>query len=165
MHAVAPGAKVDYVASASCLNDDFLDALNKVIDGHLANMVTNSWGGIDEDNGSPELNTAYEQVFEQAAATGIGVYFSAGDSGDGSSDSPDGLPTLEAPADNPYVTAVGGTAIAIGADGTRRFGPVGARRDRCSRPGRGCRRLPVTMSTVAVAAPVGSSPSPRTRRG
>lgn len=121
VHAVAPGAKVKYVASASCDNGDFVDTLNTVVDAHLADIVTNSWGGIDEDNGSPELNIAYEQVFEQAAATGIGVYFSSGDSGDGSSASPDGQPTPESPANSPYFTAVGGTSIAISKAGKRQF--------------------------------------------
>jgi subtilase family serine protease len=114
VHAVAPSAKVKYVASSSCDNGDFVDTLNKVVDGHLADIVTNSWGGIDESNGSPELDQAYTQVFQQAAATGIGFYFSSGDNGDGSAVSPDGNPTPESPANNPYVTAVGGTSLEVG---------------------------------------------------
>src|SRR4051794_4419240 len=66
VHAVAPGANVTYYASPSCDNGDFLDTLNKVIDGHLADIVTNSWGGTDESNGSPELDQAYEQALYQA---------------------------------------------------------------------------------------------------
>jgi subtilase family serine protease len=121
VHAVAPGANVTYVASPSCDNADFLSTLNTVIDGHLADIVTNSWGGIDETNGSPELDAAYEQAFSQAAATGIGFYFSSGDSGDGSSASPDGNPTPEAPANSPLVTAVGGTSLAVGKYNEREF--------------------------------------------
>jgi subtilase family serine protease len=123
VHAVAPGAKIKYVASPSCDNGDFADTLNKVVDGHLANIVTNSWGGTDESNGSPELDVVYEQIFAQAAMQGIGMYFSSGDSGDGSDPTatPPVAPTTQAPANSPLVTAVGGTSLAVGAHNERQF--------------------------------------------
>jgi len=121
VHAVAPGAKIKYVASPSCDNQDFLDTLNKIIDGHLADIVTNSWGGTDESNGSPELDQAYQQAFQQAAAQGIGFYFSSGDSGDGSTTDPVTPPTAQSPANSPLVTAVGGTSLAVAKSGDRSF--------------------------------------------
>lgn len=129
VHAVAPGAKIKYVASPSCDNQDFADTLNKIVDGHLADIVTNSWGGSDESNGSPELDKVYEQIFYQAAAQGIGFYFSSGDSGDGSTAGdptanppiPPTDPTTQAPANSPLVTAVGGTSLAVGKSGQRLF--------------------------------------------
>lgn len=129
VHAVAPGAKIKYVASPSCDNGDFADTLNKVVDGHLADIVTNSWGGTDESNGSPELDRVYEQIFAQAAMQGVGMYFSSGDSGDGSSAGdptadppiPPNGPTAQAPANSPLVTAVGGTSLAVGAQNQRLF--------------------------------------------
>jgi len=129
VHAVAPGATVKYVAAQSCDNADFADALNTVVDGHLADIVTNSWGGTDESNGSPELDQVYEQIFYQAATTGIGFYFSSGDSGDGSSAGdptatppiPPNGPTAQAPANSPLVTAVGGTSLAVGKNDKRDF--------------------------------------------
>jgi subtilase family serine protease len=113
VHAVAPGAKVKYVASPSCDNADFADTINKIVDGHLADIVSNSWGGTDESNGSAELDAYYESIFEQAAVQGIGFYFSSGDSGDGAADN-SGTPTVQAPANSPFVTAVGGTSLAVG---------------------------------------------------
>jgi subtilase family serine protease len=121
VHAVAPGAKVKYVASPSCDNGDFLETLNKIIDGHLADIVTNSWGGTDESNGSAELDQAYQQAFSQAAAQGIGFYFSSGDSGDGSDPEAGTGPTAQAPANSPLVTAVGGTSLAVGKKNQRLF--------------------------------------------
>jgi subtilase family serine protease len=119
VHALAPGAQVTYVASRSCDNGDFAETLNQIVDEHLADIVTNSWGGTNEDNGPPaSLNKVYEQIFAQAALEGIGFYFSSGDSGDGGSAN-NGVPTAEAPASSPLVTAVGGTSLAIGKDGTR----------------------------------------------
>lgn len=120
VHAVAPGANITYVASRSCDNGDFARTLNKVVDRHLADIVTNSWGGTDESNGSPQLDQAYQQVFLQAALQGIGMYFSSGDAGDGSTDN-NGVPTVQAPANSPLVTAVGGTALAVSKAGTRIF--------------------------------------------
>ncbi|GAB3677757.1 S53 family peptidase [Angustibacter aerolatus] len=120
VHAVAPGATVQYVAAASCDNADFAEAINRVVAGHLADVVTNSWGGTDESNGSPELDKVYAQIFYQAALEGIGYYFSSGDSGDGSSDN-DGTPTVQSPANSPLVTAVGGTALAVSKTNGRVF--------------------------------------------
>jgi subtilase family serine protease len=121
VHAVAPGAKIKYVASPSCDNGDFADTIGKVVDRHLADIVTNSWGGVDESNGSPALDAIYETIFEQAAVQGIGFYFSSGDNGDGSPVSPTGNPTPEAPANSPFVTAVGGTSLAVGSHNQRLF--------------------------------------------
>ncbi len=118
VHAVAPGANISYVASRSCDNGDFADTINRVVDEHLADIVTNSWGGTDESNGSPALDEAYARVFAQAALEGIGFYFSSGDSGDGSTAN-NGTPTVEAPANSPLVTAVGGTSLAVGASNQR----------------------------------------------
>src|SRR4051812_8487153 len=120
VHSVAPGADVRYVASRSCDNPDFAEALNRVVSRHMADIVTNSWGGTDESNGSPELDAVYQQIFFQAALEGIGMYFSSGDSGDGAVDN-NGVPTVQAPANSPLVTAVGGTALGVGRNDTRTF--------------------------------------------
>ncbi len=120
VHAVAPKANVLYVAAASCDNLDLADALDTVVDGHLADIITNSWGGTDESNGSAELDSIYEQIFVQAALEGIGVYYSSGDNGDGSALN-NGVPTAEAPANSPWVTAVGGTSLGVDAKGKRLF--------------------------------------------
>jgi subtilase family serine protease len=120
VHTMAPGASLTYVASRSCDAPDFADALNAVVDGHLADIVTNSWGGIDESNGSPSLDLVYQQIFYQAALQGMGMYFSSGDSGDGASAN-NGTPTVEAPANSSLVTAVGGTSLALGRGNTRVF--------------------------------------------
>ncbi|MDQ1646831.1 MAG: hypothetical protein QOJ50_3015 [Cryptosporangiaceae bacterium] len=120
VHALAPGANVVYVPSRSCDDGDFDEALNKIVDGHLADIISNSWGSSGE-NATPELRKAYTQTFFQAALEGIGVYFSSGDAGDNSAANPDGSATVDDPASNPLVTAVGGTAIAIDKNNKRTF--------------------------------------------
>jgi len=121
VHSMAPGANVLYVASPSCDNLDFAVTLLQITNNHLADIVTNSWGGVDESNGSPELDIIYHQIFVQAALEGIGFYFSSGDDGDGRRANPAGVPTVEAPANDPLVTAVGGTSLAVNANERRQF--------------------------------------------
>lgn len=115
VHGIAPRAKVVYVGAASCADPDLLAALNTVIDGHKADIITNSWGAIGEPDpvtGAAVLY-AYQRVFLQAALQGIGVFFSSGDHGDESDTV--GTPSPDYPASSPWVTAVGGTSLGIGA--------------------------------------------------
>jgi subtilase family serine protease len=90
--------------------------MNHVVDNHLASIVTNSYGFPTE-----LLPTGYMKPLEdtliQAAAEGIGVYFSSGDGGDETSFV--GYATPDWPASSPWVTAVGGTSIGIGSSNAR----------------------------------------------
>lgn len=115
VHAMAPDAKIRYYASASCFDDDFLTTLNKVVDQNQASIVSNSWGDL-EQNESTENIAAYEQVFIQGALQGISFLFSSGDNGDELEST--GIKQADYPTSDPFVTSVGGTADAIGADGT-----------------------------------------------
>ncbi|MFD1661245.1 protease pro-enzyme activation domain-containing protein [Streptomyces caeni] len=111
VHAVAPGASITYVGAASCYDDDLLDSLGKIVDGHLADIVSNSWGDI-EANQTPDLAAAYDQVFQFGAVQGIGFYFSSGDNGDEVANT--GTKQVDTPANSAWVTAVGGTSLAVG---------------------------------------------------
>ncbi|NUP22007.1 MAG: S8/S53 family peptidase [Streptomyces sp.] len=111
VHAVAPGAQVTYVGAASCTDDDLLDSLGKIVDNHLADIVSNSWGDI-EANQTPDLAAAYDQVFQFGAVEGIGFYFSSGDNGDEVANT--GTKQVDTPANSAWVTAVGGTSLAVG---------------------------------------------------
>ncbi len=111
VHAVAPDANITYVGAASCFDDDLLDSLSKVVDNHLADIVSNSWGDI-EANQTPDLAAAYDQVFQLGAVEGIGFYFSSGDNGDEVANT--GTKQVDTPANSAWVTAVGGTSLAVG---------------------------------------------------
>src|SRR5262249_28776574 len=84
VHSIAPGAAVLYVAGRSCDDPDLVAALNKIVDGHLADIISDSWGGVGEPDPATQgaLLQAYTQTFLQAAIEGIGVFFSSGDDGD-----------------------------------------------------------------------------------
>jgi subtilase family serine protease len=117
VHTTAPGAHILYVGASDCVNGLF-DSLQTVVNGQLANIVTDSWGDTLGDLlDDAATKAAYDAVFEQAAAEGISVLFSSGDNGDNFALS--GLAAPDYPPSSPYVTAVGGTTLEIGSAGQR----------------------------------------------
>lgn len=117
VHSMAPGANIVYVGAPNNYQD--LDAaLNHVVNNRLAQIVTNSYGWTTEllPNG---FIKPYEDILVQAAAEGIGVYFSSGDNGDETLVM--GYATPDWPASSPWVTAVGGTSLGVGATNNRVF--------------------------------------------
>ena len=115
VHGMAPAAKIVYVGAPNNYQD--LDAaMNHVVDRHLAQIVTNSYGSPTELL-PPGYVKPFEDTLIQAAAEGIGVYFSSGDNGDETSNF--GFATTEWPASSPWVTAVGGTSLGVSATNTR----------------------------------------------
>jgi subtilase family serine protease len=124
-HGYAPDANVVYIGANSCTDGDLLASQQLIVDDHLADVVSNSWGEImhgPEGYFDTSIIPAYEQVFKMGAVEGIGFNFSSGDCADssptaaatGANCDPS---TTEAqtdwPTSDPWVTAVGGTALAI----------------------------------------------------
>lgn len=109
VHGVAPKADITYVGAASCTDEDLLDSLTKIVDNRLADIVSNSWGEAEEYDSAAPL---YDAIFQQGAVEGIGFYFSSGDNGDELANT--GTVQADAPANSPWVTAVGGTSLAVG---------------------------------------------------
>lgn len=111
VHGMAPAANIVYVGAPNNFQD--LDAaLNHVVDRHLAQIVTNSYGFNTEllpaGYIQPQEDTILQGVIE-----GIGIYFSSGDNSDEALVA--GYRTTDWPASSPFVTAVGGTTLAVGA--------------------------------------------------
>lgn len=124
-HGLAPDANVVTVAANSCFDSDLLAAEAKIVDNHLADIVSNSWGESmfstlgDID---PASMDAYNQVFEWGAVEGIAFDFSSGDcmNNDAYSlasglncDTTASRAQTDWPASSQWVTAVGGTALAL----------------------------------------------------
>ena len=125
-HGLAPDANVVYVGANSCTDDDLLAAITTIVDNHLADVISNSWGEIMHTTDNADVTAteiaAYEQVFKQAAVEGIGINFSAGDCGDSSpfaaaTGANCQTDTSRAQANWPdsdqWVTSVGGTALGL----------------------------------------------------
>ena len=86
VHDMAPDARLVYVG-AGCTDAAVtaLDGLTTVTDRHLASIVSDSWATAPV---SPGMVAAYEQIFQQGAAEGIGFYVDSDDEGSNSSVSP-----------------------------------------------------------------------------
>jgi subtilase family serine protease len=116
VHGMAPAAKIVYVGAPNNYQD--LDAaMNHVVDRHLAQIVTNSYGYPTTELLPKGYVKPLEDTLIQAAIEGIGVYFSSGDSGDNTSAV--GFATASWPASSPWVTAVGGTSLGVDAGNNR----------------------------------------------
>jgi subtilase family serine protease len=118
VHAMAPGAKILYVGGSDCQDASLDEALNWIVAGHTADIISNSYGDAGEDIPASEVRV-WNQIETQAAMEGIGVYFSSGDNGDEAARL--GTPSADFPASSPWVTAVGGTSLAVGKDGKKLF--------------------------------------------
>lgn len=117
VHAMAPGAHIVYVGAQNCINGLY-DAVGTVVDHHLADVITNSWSDTGGDLLDPPATKAsFDNTLLMAAGTGISVMFSSGDNGDDFSTL--GVTSPDYPASSPYTTAVGGTTLQIGSNGSR----------------------------------------------
>ena len=115
---MAPGANQLVVGGDSCDNGDagnqaLFDADTAILDGAnghpLAAIASNSWNSGPESQ--PLSYTSIENAYlVRAAAEGVGMYFSSGDT-----------PGVVMPSSDPYATAVGGTSLGIGASDNRLF--------------------------------------------
>ena len=117
VHATAPGAHILFVGAKNCLGELF-GAVRAIVDNHLADVITNSWG----DNGGDLLDeastrAAFDNTLMMAAGTGISVLGSSGDNGDEFTTL--GATVGDYPATSPWLTAIGGTTVQIGAAGQR----------------------------------------------
>jgi subtilase family serine protease len=74
-------------------------------------MVTNSYDNRTEQVPQSTVDTEND-IFMQAGAEGIGMYFASGDEGDNKQVA--GYRTVEWPSSSPYVTGVGGTSLGVG---------------------------------------------------
>ena len=122
VHSMAPAATIHYVATSSCEDSAFLAAYDTVLTGNggapLASVVSNSYGdtGEDIDAATRDAEHAY---FVQGATEGVGFFFSSGDDGD---ETDNGLtPQPDASANDPAVTAVGGTSLGVSSTGANQF--------------------------------------------
>jgi subtilase family serine protease len=108
IHTTAPSAALLYVGSSNA-NQDFDASVNHIVDKHLASIISISYGFGGEAVPQGFINSL-DKTFQQAVATGVGVFVSSGDSGD---EAATGTLQPDFYANDPYVTAVGGTSAAI----------------------------------------------------
>ncbi|SDM09825.1 protease pro-enzyme activation domain-containing protein [Arthrobacter sp. ok362] len=110
VHGLAPAANILYVGGNNC-GAGIDVAMSTILDKKLSNIVSNSYGYVGEAV-SPNALMGMQNIHLQAAGEGVGLYFSSGDNGDEKASL--GYASPDFPASSPFVTAVGGTSLAVG---------------------------------------------------
>lgn len=123
----APGADIMMYMGVDAKFTTFTKVFNQIVTDNKADIMSISWGLCEEHTGIRQMKTEHN-IFKQGAAQGIAIFAAAGDDGaydckhdeeeDGGKDK-DGKPTkrpvvkysVDYPSSDPYVTAVGGTAL------------------------------------------------------
>jgi hypothetical protein len=111
--AVAKGATIDLVASTTTNSTAGVDlSALYIVDNNLAPILSESYGACELELGTAG-NQFYEQLWQQAAAEGISVFVSTGDSGSAVCDQNSSIATqglsVSGISSTPYNVAVGGT--------------------------------------------------------
>ena len=110
-HAIAPKANIVVLITPTTDWPEFEYAIQYAVNHKLGNVISNSYGYPEGLFGAYTV-AGFDQVLKTAAAAGVAVNFSSGDSGDvGTGVSNGGGESF--PASSEYVTSVGGTSIGV----------------------------------------------------
>jgi subtilase family serine protease len=128
-HAMAPGANILLVETPVAETEgivgipQLVEAENYVIDHHLGDVISQSWGATEQTFTSPQQLLGQRSAYLNAVAHNVSVLASSGDTGatnyefDGSDLYP--FPAVGWPASDPLVTAVGGLELHLDNSGFR----------------------------------------------
>lgn len=115
--AVAPSAKIDFVVSATTETTDGVDlSAEYIVTNNLAPIMSTSFGACEAGLGSSE-NQFISGLYEQAAAQGITVIDSSGDSGAAACDPNDG--SEQAATQGLAVSGLAATQFNVAVGGTQ----------------------------------------------
>jgi subtilase family serine protease len=128
-HSIAPGANLLLVETPVSETEgvqgfpEIIKAENFVIDHHLGDVITQSFGATEETFPSAQALLGLRSAFKNAAKHHVTVLGSSGDSG--ATDTKLNLEDLFThrvnswPSSDPLVTSIGGTQLHLDADGNR----------------------------------------------
>jgi subtilase family serine protease len=126
IHALAPGANIVVLTSPVAETEgtfglpEFRQLIQYVIDHHLGNIISNSWGASEatlKDQAGQQEIQKWDALLQKATIQdGITFFASSGDGGatdylDAQQKHLSPVPTIGFLADSPWVTAVGGTSL------------------------------------------------------
>jgi len=106
--AMAPRSRILVYAGEDASADAFLKVYDRIVSDNRAAVLTTSWGACEGRFGHTYLDQAHA-IFQRAAVQGITVIAASGDNG--AYDCGDTTPSVDFPASDPYVLAVGGTSL------------------------------------------------------
>ena len=120
--AVAPSAQLRLVQSTAG-GGGILDGFSRALgdSNGLPDVISVSYGGcaIEENTSAPAFTSVVDAVLAMAALSGVSSFVAAGDSGSTTCGTSVSGTSLSYPAVSPFVTAVGGSRLALGTGNTR----------------------------------------------
>ncbi|HWC23166.1 MAG TPA: S53 family peptidase [Flexivirga sp.] len=123
-HYMSPQSAITYYGASGPTDSALLSIFNKAVTQHTVTTLSMSWGG-DESGQTTSFKQQFDRTAARASVTGISLFASSGDMGDGSivegGTAPSRSKEPSYPATSPFFTAVGGTAAALNASGGRQF--------------------------------------------
>jgi subtilase family serine protease len=118
--AVAPGAQLRLMQTTI---SGILDGFSRAVGDSrgVPDVISVSFGAcsIAENRAAPGYTSVIDAVLAMTALTGVSTFVAAGDSGSTTCGTSVSGTTLSFPAVSPFVTAVGGTRLALGPGNTR----------------------------------------------
>jgi subtilase family serine protease len=111
-HAIAPKANIILIDAKSDQDIDIYKATKWAIDHNIGDVISQSFGEA-ESCVDPKLEAMQHALFAKAVAKGITLFASAGDDGSAqpTCDGSAFIKSASSPANDPLVTAVGGTNL------------------------------------------------------
>ena len=106
---LAPKAAID-VYQAPPTNTAWIDDITAMVDASAVNVMSISYGGCESAVGTALIDQEYP-LFEQAAIEGKSVFVASGDDGSAACGRGTSALDVDDPADQPWVTSVGGTSL------------------------------------------------------
>ena len=118
IHAIAPAANIDVYESQADLGS-VAQMFSQIVSDNHAQVISISLGACEAGLDPSQARSFYASIdnsFRQAAAQGMSVLVASGDSG--AYGCQDNTLSIQEPSSNPFVTAVGGTALFLNSDGS-----------------------------------------------
>jgi subtilase family serine protease len=122
--AQAPGANLlvytveGDASTGTASNVSFELMFTQIVTDNLASIVSHSWGNCEKNYGNAQMQSD-DAIFKQGAVQGISFFVASGDSGAYDCGGSDASLSVDSPASDPYVAAVGGTSLILNSKGTR----------------------------------------------
>jgi kumamolisin len=114
MHAIAPASPIT-VWEGQNTDTGANATYNAMVTSNTTKSNSTSWGLCEPNTTTSEMTTL-DNIFKQAAAQGQSFYAASGDNG--AYDCGTSSLAVDSPASDPYITATGGTNLALSADGS-----------------------------------------------
>jgi kumamolisin len=109
VHAIAPQAQVK-VYEGPNTDQGVIDTYQKITSDNTAKSISVSWGQSELQVARSTMDSLHT-IFQQYAAQGQSIFAASGDYG--AYDSGDSTLSVDSPANDPYVTGVGGTSLTL----------------------------------------------------